>query len=201
MRKKVKDSKKLENFYGKYEDPVAKKIMAEGIIELCNDLEVDPTEVLMLVLCWHLNAQTMGEITNVEFKRGMADLGVESLDDLKAALPKLRKELDDDQKFKQIYAYAFMINRENGQKFLQLDVALSVWPLLLTPEKWRHIDSWCEFLRECHKRAISKDTWIQLLEFIHSVGDRFENFDPNGAWPYLLDEFVAWMQEKGRVNY
>ena len=75
-------------------------------------------------------------------------------------------------------------------------MAVSIWPLLITKKKWKHIDEWCTFLQEHHKRAISRDTWNQLLDFINTIGDNFAQYDPNSAWPYLIDEFVEMKLEQ-----
>lgn len=52
---------------------------------------------------------------------------------------------------------------------MQLDTAIGMWQLLFAvPEqRWPLIDDWCEFLTQHHNnRAISKDTWQQLYDFI-----------------------------------
>lgn len=87
-------------------------------------------------------------------------------------------------------------NREKGQKCVQQDVAIAMWQLLLPAHRWRYTQDWCDFLQAKHNRAISRDTWNQLLDFILSVSPDFSDYDDAGAWPYLIDEFVEHMREK-----
>lgn len=66
----------------------------------------------------------------------------------------------------EIYTYAYSFSCEKGQKCLQLDVALAMWQLIFAERPWPLLEHWCTFLQDNHKRAISRDTWVQLLEFI-----------------------------------
>jgi DCN1-like protein 1/2 len=75
---------------------------------------------------------------------------------------------------------------QKNQKCLQLDVAVGMWKLLFSEDRaWQYVDAWCEFLTKHHNRAISKDTWVQLFEFVRAVKPDFSNFDESAAWPYL----------------
>ena len=49
---------------------------------------------------------------------GLAKLGCDSLDKLKAKLPALRAEVDDPDKYRQIYNYAYLFSRWAGRGVL-----------------------------------------------------------------------------------
>eukprot|EP00270_Netrium_digitus_P013160 TRINITY_DN4349_c0_g1_i2.p1 TRINITY_DN4349_c0_g1~~TRINITY_DN4349_c0_g1_i2.p1 ORF type:complete len:267 (+),score=70.15 TRINITY_DN4349_c0_g1_i2:80-880(+) len=194
------DIRKLEDLFNRYKDPHADVILAEGAAKLCEDLQVDPQDVVTLVLSWHLKAATMCEYSQQEFVTGLQSLGVDSLEKLRSLLPGMRAELKDDYKFKEIYNYAFSWAREKGQKSLALDTAVGMWHLLFAARPWPYVDHWCEFLQLKHNRAISKDTWSQLLEFAWMTDVSLSNYDEEGAWPYLIDEFVEYLREEGIVG-
>ncbi|KAK9070606.1 hypothetical protein SSX86_011008 [Deinandra increscens subsp. villosa] len=163
--KSFTDTRHLEELYNRYKDPYADMIMAEGISTLCNDLQVDPQDIVMLVVSWHMKAATMCEFSKQEFVGGLQSLGIDSLEKFHERIPFMRSELKDDQKFKEIYIFAFGWAKEKGQKSLALDTAIGMWQLLFKEKQWPLVDHWCQFLQARHNKAISRDTWSQLLEF------------------------------------
>ena len=86
-----------------------------------------------------------------------------------------------------------------------------MWQLLLK-NKFNDLENWINFarvrlnftikvhkvkhiLKEYTKKAISKDTWSQLLEFAKQDTKDME-YDENGAWPVMIDDFVSWRKSK-----
>ena len=66
----------------------------------------------------------------------------------------------------EIWDYAYMFSREKGQKCVQLDTAIAMWQLLFAHLQWPLADAWCDYVQTHHRRAVSRDTWVQLLDFI-----------------------------------
>jgi DCN1-like protein 1/2 len=111
-------------------------IGVEGTEKFCIDLGIDPTDVVMLVICWYMNAQKMCEFTREEWMKGWKELGCvwlvtvfvpmfmlyrcDSVDALKLRLPELRRRLKSDEDlFHQVYNYSFQFSRdEPSQKSL-----------------------------------------------------------------------------------
>lgn len=181
-------------------DALSLKGECAGVGRFCQDLNVDPSDIVMLVISWHFSAATMCEFSKEEFLEGMEELNCNSVDKVKRKLPQLRSELKNDQTFQEVYIYAYGFACEKGQKCLQLDTAIAMWQLLFAEQGWPLVTSWCQFLEANHKHAISKDTWCQLLDFakvVKTEGD-VEQFDAsnNSAWPYLIDDFVDQLRGK-----
>lgn len=55
------DGAALVRFFEEYKDAKHDKIDVEGMQRFCDDLGVDPSDPVMLVLAWRLNATTMCE--------------------------------------------------------------------------------------------------------------------------------------------
>eukprot|EP00246_Nothoceros_aenigmaticus_P012694 TRINITY_DN4054_c0_g1_i2.p1 TRINITY_DN4054_c0_g1~~TRINITY_DN4054_c0_g1_i2.p1 ORF type:complete len:258 (+),score=35.22 TRINITY_DN4054_c0_g1_i2:203-976(+) len=191
------DPRHVEELYLRYKDPQSEMVLVDGVSLFCDDLQVDPGDVVMLVISWHMKAATMCEFSRQEFIMGLQSLGVDSVDKLKYLLPSLRQELKDEHKFRDIYNFAFGWAKEKGQKSLALDTAVGMWRLLFAERSWPLVEHWCQFLQARHNKAISKDTWSQLLEFSRSIDPSLSNYDAEGAWPYLIDEFVEYLFEVG----
>ena len=78
---------------------------------------------------------------------------------------------------------------------LPIEVAKQMWALTLT-ERFPALEQWTTFLEEQNLKAVTKDVWDMLLTFSNDVDDDMSNFDEDGAWPVMIDEFVEHYREK-----
>ena len=59
------DLRKIEKLFESYRDSSSDEdaVLAEGVERFCLDLEVDPTEFIVLALAWKFKAETMCKFT------------------------------------------------------------------------------------------------------------------------------------------
>ncbi|KAL8524908.1 hypothetical protein ACS0TY_014505 [Phlomoides rotata] len=87
--------------------------------------------------------------------------------------------------FSRFYGFIFFNCRENGQKILTVSRSIMAWRLVLSGRKIKYIN-------------ISEDPWRQVFASSRCVHENLEGYDPEGAWPILIDEFVEYMYMDGR---
>ncbi|TMW57084.1 hypothetical protein Poli38472_003009 [Pythium oligandrum] len=199
--KKVKNECKashiaINELFDRFQDPEnPDSITDDGIIALCDQLGVDSQDPVVLVLSWYMEAETMCVYTRSEFLRGFEKLQCTSLDEMKRQLPFLRCKLQNRHEFIDIYTYSFAFAKDPTQKSLSRDMALGLWEILL-PGYFPLLHHWLAYVKNHWRNSISKDVWMQVLEFGHQVKRDLSNFDENGAWPVLIDDFVTHLQEE-----
>ncbi|XWS44311.1 hypothetical protein CRYUN_Cryun15aG0034200 [Craigia yunnanensis] len=110
-------------------------------------------------------------------------------------LLKLMLQLDlmvDFSEFLRFYDFVFFVCRENGQKNITVSRAVAAWRLVLAG-RFRLLNQWCDFVEKNQRHNISEDTWQQVLAFSRCVHENLEGYDPEGAWPVIIDDFVEHM--------
>jgi len=191
------DAKAVDTAFLKYKAPDAESIQADGVMRLCEDLKVDPGDVSVLVLAYHFKAERMCEFSKAEWVQGMGALGVDSVEKLAGKMASLRASLADEATFRGVYTYAFGFGLEKGAKAMVADTAQALWQLLL-PGRWAAAEAWLSYVAGVKGlKAVSKDTWMQLLEFSRKIKADFSDYDEDGAWPTLIDDFVEQARGTG----
>ncbi|XP_073146578.1 uncharacterized protein [Henckelia pumila] len=113
--KSFADTRHLEELYNRYTDTYTDMILADGITLLCNDIQVDPQDIVMLVVSWNMKAATMCEFSKQEFIGGLQSLGIDSLEKFRDRLQFMHSGVKDEQKFREIYNFAFGWAKEKVQ--------------------------------------------------------------------------------------
>lgn len=178
------------------EDFDREQIGPVGIAKLCEDIDVSLETVDMLVLAYHLEADTMPIFTKDEWAKGMKKLEIDSTERLKAKLPGLVEKLKVPAHFKEFYRYIFMFAKDSEQKCMPVDTACA---MISTVMKGRpHEERFVEYLGAKKPiKVINKDQWYNFLDFSDTISEDLSNYDGlSSAWPVLLDEYVEWRNEE-----
>ncbi|XGW13987.1 hypothetical protein V3C99_000345 [Haemonchus contortus] len=194
------DKYKLEKMFSAYandprDDVGPGRIGPNGMLRLLNDLHLDATDRRVLILACKLKAQTQCEFSWEEWQQGLSALRVDSLDKLRERLQELDTELSEPAAFRELYSFTFLYGKLSSQRNLDLETALAYWKILFA-DKFPLLSLWEEFLIAEHGKAISRDTWNLLLDFCLTIRPDLTNYDEDGAWPVLIDQFVEYAREK-----
>ncbi|CAG9765361.1 unnamed protein product [Ceutorhynchus assimilis] len=165
----------------------------EGMEKFCEDIGVEPENVVMLVLAYKMQARRMGFFTKEEWTKGLSEMQCDSIQKLQYRLDYLRCLLNDQSTFKAIYRYAYDFARDKDQRSMDMETAKAMLQLLLG-KQWELFTQFSQFLDQSKYKVINKDQWCNILEFSKTICDDLTNYDVDGAWPVMLDEFVEWLK-------
>eukprot|EP01071_Lankesteria_metandrocarpae_P007201 Lankesteria_metandrocarpae@DN4612_c1_g1_i1.p2 len=185
----------IDAFFQRYKGAVADTLGAENIVTFFHDVGIDPADVDALIFMYICGANEESALKKEEFKKGLDYLDAYSVEDIKRAKPKLLHMLEEPTQLKNVYNYAFTINLDSGQRLLDVEIAVELWKLLLRPH-FSLLPDWLDFVTEKKFASISKDVWLTLLDFARVVKPDLSDYDAQGAWPVMIDDFVEWRQKK-----
>ena len=160
-------------------------INSEGIERLLNDINVEPTSIRALYFMFCLKIKQMGVIEEKELEI-LRSLKIKTF----ASLKKFAKDLKVPEDTSELYEYCFDFGRIDDQKSLNVDMACGLWEVLLNSSV--HLQDFITFLKEKQIKVINRDQWTSFRLFSIKIDQSFTNYDPNDAWPVLIDEFVEW---------
>jgi len=110
----------------------------------------------------------------------------------------LRTELNHGpEKFAAFYHFIFFVARDEGQRNLSKASCQVAWRFVLGNGRFALLDLWLTFVNgKDLGRGVSEDTWCQVLDFAAMTigGLTIRDYDPHGAWPVLVDEFVDFLR-------
>ncbi|OWM69583.1 hypothetical protein CDL15_Pgr014044 [Punica granatum] len=162
-------------------------------------MEVDHTDVRILILAWKMQAERQGYFTLDEWRRGLKGLRADTVSKLKKALPDLEREVRRPSNFAEFYAYAFRYClTEEKQKSIDIESICELLDLVLGSQFRAQVDYLIEYLKiQNDYKVINMDQWMGFLRFCNEISfPDFSNYDPQLAWPLILDNFVEWMRAK-----
>jgi DCN1-like protein 1/2 len=156
---------------------------------------LDPSGGATLGVAWKLKAGRIGEISRKEFCDGFTALNCDSVEKITAAARSIQSQLDTNPRdFKEFYKWIFDLVKEEGErKTIDAQVAIDMWNLVFL-KQFPLLPKWVTFIQEKGTKTVSRDVWLQLFDFAKDVKPDLSNFDPDGAWPGIIDEFVTFVR-------
>uniref|UniRef100_A0A7S4BKY9 Defective in cullin neddylation protein n=1 Tax=Chrysotila carterae TaxID=13221 RepID=A0A7S4BKY9_CHRCT len=173
----------------------------DAVERLCTDMQVEPDNVLLLVLAWVLDASKMGYFTREEWESGIQQLG-------SAGTPHaLRQQLEtvhaqtlrDIERLRGLHKFAHKFCREERRKNIDVQSAQVMLKMTIGPLFSEHVSNLVRFMGEKEqlaKAGVSLDEWTMMLQFCREIDSTCSNFQDDGAWPVLLDDFVEWQRSQ-----
>ncbi|KAJ7273091.1 DUF298-domain-containing protein [Mycena rebaudengoi] len=165
----------------------------------------------------------MAKFTKEQWTKGTDSLKVSSLPQLAAAVSDLEQLLvqgkpaakvlggkkdpydkfayskyaaDPKAAFQTLYTYCFTLAKSEQSRNIEMETSAAFWSVLLVPQYPIMADV-LEFIAEKGSyKATNKDLWSMMLEFCRTVNPNLQDYEADGAWPTLLDDFVAWKKSK-----
>ncbi|XP_068308766.1 uncharacterized protein [Pyrus communis] len=195
-----RNAKRVDTAFNSYANASSGLIEPEGIERLCSDIEVDHTDVRMLMLAWKMKAEKQGYFTLEEWQEGFKTLKINKENKLNNALAELEKTVKGEPSdFMDFFSYAFRYClTEEKQKGIDLDMMCELLNIVLGCQYPAQVELFTQYLKiQSDYKVISMDQWMGFYRFCDSISfPDLSNYDPELAWPSILDDFVEWIREK-----
>ncbi|KAK8581304.1 hypothetical protein V6N12_071533 [Hibiscus sabdariffa] len=166
-----KEMERIDNLFYSYANRSSGMIDPEGIETLCSDMEVDHTDVRILILAWKMKAEKQGYFTLEEWRRGLKALRADTVSKLKKALPELEKEVRRPSNFEDFYSYSFCYClTEEKQKSIDIESICQLLDLVLGSQFRAQVDYFIEYLKiQSDYKVINLDQWMGFFRFCNEI--------------------------------
>ena len=146
----------------------------EGIVQFYADMGVNmESDIVCLMISQYMQAETMGEYKKSEFLKGCEVLACDDISTFKAVLPRLRQEMKNETKFKEMYKFVFGFACEKGFKNVEVESANALWDLLIGSQRCKFLNQWKKFLEEKVEKkeltVVTKDTWDLFYDLVNQT--------------------------------
>ncbi|XP_076895801.1 uncharacterized protein LOC143548569 [Bidens hawaiensis] len=195
----TKELERIDQLFYNYSNESSGMIDPEGIEYLCSDLEVEHTDVRILMLAWKMQAEKQGYFTLEEWRKGLKALHADTIAKLKKALPELENEVRRPSNYVDFYSYAFRYClTEEKQKSIDIESICELLELVLGSQFPQQVDLFIQYLKiQIDYKVINMDQWMGFYRFCNEISfPDFNNYDEELAWPLILDNFVDWVKSK-----
>ncbi|KZT20286.1 DUF298-domain-containing protein [Neolentinus lepideus HHB14362 ss-1] len=101
-----------------------------------------------------------------------------------------------ERAFLELYQFCFGLAKTEGSRNIDMETATAFWSVLVVP-KYPITAEILDFINAKGTfKGVNKDLWNMTLEFCETVSPNLDNYEADGAWPTMLDEFVTWKKGK-----
>lgn len=91
------------------------------------------------------------------------------------------------------FKFVFQFSREGTNKTIEKDLIIALFNLTLDLNRTPHLTMFIEFLQSITTHGvITLDEWESFLQFNYAVKADMSNYDENGAWPLVFDEYAEY---------
>ena len=98
--------------------------------------------------------------------------------------------------FRDFYKFSFTYNVQPPARSLDKESATYLLQLCLDG-RLASYRTFAEFLETQEAlKVITKDQWNSFFEFATTIAADTSNYDEDGAWPLLFDNYVEWLRSR-----
>jgi len=107
---------------------------------------------------------------------------------------------DTGKAFSSFYSFCFALAKPESSRNIDMETACALWSVVLAPQ-FPLITDITEFINTTGVyKGVNKDLWSMMLEFCRDTRQDLSDFEADGAWPTVIDDFVRWKNAQSAVE-